>query len=138
MRSPVDHAGKKLFASSSLAHNKDRRIGWRNLGDAREHSLQGRRSSHDLLEHRDLVDFFAKSDVFLLESLLVSFAVIDIRTGNIPTQDLSLVVAHGVVTSQEPAVTSIALAQPQLHLVSRCCRQGTMKIIQISRSVIRM
>src|SRR4029077_2579275 len=134
----MDRAGDKLFPCSRLTRNKNRRIGWRNLGDAREHSLQSGRGSNDLLKHRCLVDFFAESDVFLLQFLFSSLAVFDIGTRDIPTPDLSLVIADRVQTSQKPAVSSIALAQPQLQLVGRPCRESTIKIIAVPRSVIRM
>src|ERR1700746_450663 len=121
----VDPACNKLFASSRLTRYEHRRITWRDLGNAREHRLQCGRSSNDLLKHRCLVDFFAESDVFLLQPLFISFAVVDIGASGIPTQDLSLLVAHGVVTNQKPAVASIALPQPPFAFKSRATRYGT-------------
>src|SRR4029077_9512427 len=96
------------------------------------------RGSNDLLEHRGLVDLFSKGDVFLLQSLLCPLAVLYIGTRNIPTCDVSLVVAYRVGTSQKPAVASIALAQSQLQLVRRPSRESTIEIMLLPRSVIGM
>src|SRR5580658_7937965 len=128
MRSSAYRAGDELLAGSGLTCDKNRRIGWRNLGDAREHSLQGGRGSNDLLEHRGPVDFFAEGHVFFFQPLFGSLAVFDIGTRDIPTSDLSGVIANRVRTSQKPAVSSIVLAQPQLQLVGRPCRESTIKI----------
>src|SRR4029077_10513493 len=103
-----------------------------------EYRLQSRRDSNDLLKHRCLVDFLAQSDVFLLQPFFSSFAVFDIGGSNIPTNNVPLVIEHRVGTSQKPAVTSIELTQPQLQLVRRPCRDSTVKIIQVPRSIIRM
>src|ERR1700720_4209406 len=108
----MDSASDKLLAGSGLTGNENRRIGWRNLGDAREHRLQRGRGSNDLLEHRGPVDFFAQGDVFLLQFLFRSLAVFDIGTCDVPPHEMSLVVANRVRTSQKPAVGSIALAEP--------------------------
>src|SRR5579862_1732166 len=121
----MDRAGNKLFASSGLTRNKNRRIGWRNLGNARENSLQSRRGSNDLLEHRGPVDFIAESNIFLLQLLFSPLEVFDIGTRNVPTKDLSLVIANWIETSQKPAVTSIALAIPHFAFKSRAARHGT-------------
>jgi len=84
----------EFFSCACLTGNENRRIGWRNLGDAREHSLQSGRGSNDLFEHRGPVDFFAEGDVFLLQPFLSPLPVFDISTRNVPTQDLSVVVAQ--------------------------------------------
>src|SRR5580704_8911741 len=102
MRSSVDRAGHKLLAGSGFTGNENRRISWRNLGNAREHRLQGGRGSNDLLEHRGPVDFFAEGDVFFLQPLLGSLAVIYIGIRNIPTSDVAIVVAHRVEARQKP------------------------------------
>src|SRR6201987_1970303 len=106
----MDRAGHKLFASSGLTRNKNRRIGWGNLGNAGEHRLQRGRGSNDLLEHRGPVDFFAEIDVFLFQFLFSSLAVFDIGTRNIPTSNLSPVIGNRVQTSQNPSLTSTSVA----------------------------
>src|SRR6266849_776911 len=82
-----------------------------------------------------------QSGVFLLQFLLSPHAVFDIGTRNIPTHDLSLVVAHRIVASQKPTIASIMFAQPQLHVVSRAASQSTIptslcpfQVIKVSMS----
>src|SRR5579864_6270003 len=123
--SPVNSACNQLLACSRFARDENRRIARRNFGDAREYTLQSGGGSNNLFKHRGLVDFFTESGVLQLELLLGSFAFINIRGRNIPAHDLSLVVAHRIVASQKPAIASIMLAQPQLHLVSRATCQST-------------
>src|SRR5260370_11608378 len=67
-------------------------------------------------------------DVLVLYTILSSFEVYDIGTRNLPTQDLSLVVAHRVVASQKPAIASIAFAQLQLDFITRAARQSATPI----------
>src|SRR5690349_11734705 len=102
----MDRACNKLLACSRLTRYENCGITWRDLGNTREHRLQCGRSPNDLLKHRCFVDFFAESDVFLLQPLFISLAVVDISASGIPTQDFSLLVAYGVVTNQKPAVAS--------------------------------
>src|ERR1700719_180161 len=117
----MDSAGDKLLACSGLTGNENRRIGWRNLGDAREHRLQSGRGSNDLLEHRGPVDLFAESDVFFFQPLLGSLAVVYIGIRNIPASDVAIVVSYRIEASQKPTITSIVLAQTQLQLIGRSC-----------------
>src|SRR5258707_606446 len=134
----MNRSRDEFFPRAGLAGDEHRRIAAGDLAHTRESPHQRRRGADNLLEHRRFVDFLSQSDVFLLESLLGVLAIIDIRTGDIPADDLSLVIANRVGTSQKPAVTPIALAQPQLQLVGRPCREGTIKIISLPRSVIWM
>src|ERR1700758_2752801 len=115
----MDGASHKLLAGSSFTCDENRRIAWRDHGDAREYTFQSRRGSNDLFKHRSLVDLFPQSGIFLAKLLLSPFAVLNVSTRNIPTHDFSLVVAHRVETNQKPAITSIRFARPQLHLVRR-------------------
>src|SRR5580700_2795723 len=100
----------EFLARSCLPRYKNRGITWRDLGDARENRLQSRRGSNDLLKHRGFVDFLPEGDVFLLKPFLSPLAVFDIGTRSVATQDLSVVVAHRVVTSQKPTINSITSA----------------------------
>src|ERR1700719_4511469 len=111
----MDSAGDKLLACSGLTGNENRRIGWRNLGDTREHGLQRGRGSNDLLEHRGPVDFFAEGDVFFFQPLLGSLAVVYIGIRNIPTSDVAIVVAPRVEPPQNPAIASVAFANARLY-----------------------
>src|SRR5713101_1737633 len=79
-----------------------------------------------------------QSGVFLLQFLLSPHAVFDIGTRNIPTHDLSLVVAHRIVASQKPTIASIMFAQPQLHVVSRAASQSTIPTSLCPFQVIRV
>src|SRR6266702_1121809 len=132
-------ACNQLFACSCFTSDKDRRITWRNFGNAGKYSFQNGRGSNDLFKHRGLGDFFTQSDVLLLQSLLSSFAFINIRSRNIPAHNLSLFVAHWVKASQEPAITPIRYLHPQFQLVSGATGTSTIGISQRRPfSVIRM
>src|SRR6266478_7090870 len=108
-------ARNKLFACSSFTRDEDRRIAWRDFGDARENTFQSRRCSNDLFKHRGFVDFFTQGDVFLLQFLFNSFAVVNVSTRNIPTLDLPLFIVKRVETRQKPTKASIAFAHSQLQ-----------------------
>src|SRR5882757_5030935 len=131
-------AGNKFFPRSRFARDKDRRITWRDFGDARKYSFQSRRGSNNLFEHRGFGDFFTQGDVLLLQFLLSSFAVFDIGARNIPTRNLSIVVVHWIETRQKPAITSIAFAHPQLQFVSRARRRSTIHSGSEPLHIIRM
>src|SRR5258705_11819278 len=97
----------EFLPSAGLPSNQDCRIAAGDFGDQRQYGLQRPRGANDLLEHRRLVDFFSQCHVFLLKPLFRPLAIVDISTGDIPPEDLALVVAHRVVTSQKPTITSI-------------------------------
>src|SRR5258708_38938352 len=126
---PVNRSRYEFLPCAGLAGDEHRRVAASDLAHARKSRHQRWRGADNLLEHRRFVDFLSQGDVFLLESLLGGLAIVDIGTGDIPAGDLSLVIANWVGTSQKPAVTSIALAQPQLQLVGRPCRESTIKTI---------
>src|SRR4029077_8600215 len=128
----------EFFAGTGFAANQNRRIAAGDLGHSRQNRGERGRGADNLFENRGLVDFLSKRNVFFLQSLLGSLAIFDIGTRDIPTSDLSLVIANRVRTSQKPAVSSIALAQPQLQLVGRSCRESMIKIIPFPRPVIWM
>src|SRR5579864_2772358 len=132
----MNRSRDEFFPCAGLAGDEHRRLADCDLARTRERRHQRWRGANDLLEHRGFVDFLAQGDVFLLESLLGGLAIVDIGTGDIPAGDLSLVIANWVGTSQKPAVTSIALAQPQLQLVSRAHRYSTIKLFLLLASVI--
>src|SRR5712671_1031008 len=103
-------ACNQLFACSCFTCNEDRRIAWRDFGDARENTFQSGRCSNDLLKHRGFVDFFAQGDVFAPKPVFSLLSIFDVRRGNIPTRNLSQFVAQWVKASQEPAISAIASA----------------------------
>src|SRR5712672_3931041 len=120
-------ACNQLFACSCFTRNEDRRIAWRDFGDARENTFQSGRCSNNLFKHRGFVDFFTQSDVFAPKPVFSLLAIFDVRPRNIPTCNLSLFVPQWVKTCQEPAITSITPSQPQLQLVSRGTSDSTIK-----------
>src|SRR3984893_1306345 len=128
----------QLFACSCFTRYEDRRISRCDFGDARENTFQSGRCSNDLFKHRGFVDFFTQSDVFLTKPVFRLLAVFDVRKGNIPTRNLSLFVAHGVKTSQKPAITSIVSAYSQLQLIGRGASDSTIKKTVDPLGVIRM
>src|ERR1700693_1727552 len=136
--SAVNSACNQFLACSRFTRDENRGIGWCNFGDAREHSLQSGGGSDNLFKHRGLVDFLTESGVLQLEFLLGSFAFINIRRRSIPARNLSLVVAQRVITSQKPSITSVALAQPRLHLESRASGVSAIKMVVHPFPVIRM
>src|SRR5258708_29606543 len=102
--------GNELFACSWFARDEDRRIAWRDFGDAPENTFQSGRCSNDVFKHRGFVDFFAESDVFAMKSVFGLLAILNVGAGSIPSHDLTFVVAQWVITGQEPAVSAITFA----------------------------
>src|SRR4029077_18170005 len=106
----MNRSRDEFFPRAGLAGDEHRRIADGDLADTRESRHQRGRGADNLLEHRRCVDFLSQGDVFLLESLLGVLAIIDIRTADIPVDDLSLVIANRFGTSKKPAVPPMALA----------------------------
>src|SRR3979411_1415212 len=94
MNSPRD----ELFAGAGFAGDQHRRIAAGDLRHLREDGGQRGRAADNLFEHRGLVDFFSKGNVLLLQFVLVSLAILDVGTCDVPPNDLSLVVSERVVT----------------------------------------
>jgi hypothetical protein len=134
----MNRSRDEFLPCAGLAGDEHRRLADSDLARTRERRHQRWRGANDLLEHRGFVDFLTQGDIFLPESLLSGLAIVDIGTGYIPADDLPFVIANRVGTSQEPAVTSIAPAQPQLQLVGRARRDRTIKIFLLLTSVIGM
>src|ERR1700741_4764317 len=107
----MDCACNELFARSRFARNEDRRITRRDFGDTRQYAFQSGRCSDNLFKHRGFIDFLAQRDVFMLQSLLGSFAIVDIYGCRIKALNLSLFVPQRDTTGEEPAISSITLAQ---------------------------
>src|ERR1700688_4892374 len=60
-------ASNQFFSGTGFAGDQHRGIGARHFHNVREHGLQGLRRAHNFLEHRDLLDIFAQSDVLFIE-----------------------------------------------------------------------
>src|SRR5580698_3327547 len=56
---------------------------------------------------RSRSNFFPQRDVFVPRPILSALAIVDVRSGRIPSRQVSLVVAEGVVTIEEPAILAI-------------------------------
>src|SRR5476651_2698979 len=97
----------EFFARAGFAANQNRRIAAGDLGHLRENGGQRGRAADNLFEHRGLVDFLSKRNVLLLQFILVSLAILDVDTCDVPPDDLSLVVSDWVVTKQKPAISSV-------------------------------
>src|ERR1700730_9311333 len=128
----------QLFAGAGCAGDQNLRLAAGDLRHLRQDGGQRGRGADNLFEHRGLVDFLSKRNVFLLQSLLGSLAILDIGTCQVPPKELSLVVSDWVVTSQEPAIRSVAATQAHLQLVSGCAYQRTVDVCLDPVEVVRM
>src|ERR1700676_2830815 len=128
----------KFFAGTGFAANQNRRIAAGDLGHSRQDRGERGRGADNLFEHRGLVDFLAKGNVFLPQPLLGSLAILDIGTSEGPPNELSLVVSDRVVTNQEPAIRSVAATQAHLQLVSGAADQRTVDVCLDRVEVVRM
>src|SRR5882672_8521294 len=130
----------EFFAGAGFAGDQNRRIGAGDLRHVRQDGGQRGRAADNLFEHRGLVDFLSKRDVLLLQFLLVSLAIFDVGTCDVPPNDLSLVVSERVVTNQKPAIRSVAATQALLHLqlVGGAAGQRTLKMCLDPVNVVRM
>src|SRR5476649_890429 len=106
----------EFFAGARFAGDENRRIAAGDLRHLREDGGQRGRAPYNLFEHRGLIDFLSKRNVLLLQFILVSLAILDVGTCDVPPNDLSLVISERVVTNQKPAIRSVAATQALLHL----------------------
>src|SRR6267142_6612130 len=134
MNSPRD----EFFAGAGFAGDQNCRIAGGDLRHLRQDGGQRGRAADNLFEHRGLVDFLSKRNVFLLQSLLGPLAIVDVSTGDIPADDLAVIVTQRVVTGQMPARASVALAQPQLQLEFRAGQQRTIGSSSEPLRIVRM
>src|SRR6202008_471584 len=118
--------------------NQNCGISWRNFGNVRENGLQSRRGSDNLLKHRSFINLFTESGVLLLQFILVSLAILDVGTCDVPPNDLSLAVAERVVANQKPAICPVALSEPQVPLIVGRVRCRTIDKRLDSINVVRM
>src|SRR5258708_35897088 len=128
----------ELFAGAGFAGDQNRRIDAGELRHLRQDGGQRGRAADNLFEHRGLVDFLSKRNVFLLQFILVSLAILDVGTCDVPPNDMTLVVSERAVTHQEPAIRSVAATQAHLQLVSGAAYQRTVDICLDLVDVVRM
>src|SRR6266850_600727 len=130
----------EFFAGAGFACDQNRRVADGDLRHLRQDGGQRGRAADNLFEHRGLVDFLSKRNVLLLQFILVSLAILDVGTCDVPPNDLSLVVSERVVTNQKPTIRSIAATQALLHLqlVGGAAGQRTLKMCLDPVNVVRM
>src|SRR6185295_9287455 len=128
----------EFFAGAGFAGDQNRRIAAGDLRHVRQDGGERGRAADNLFEHRGLVDFLSKRDVFLLQSFLGPLAIVDVSTGDIPADDLAVFVTQRVVTGQIPARASVPLAQPQLQLEFRAGQQRTICGSSEPLGIVRM
>ncbi len=68
----------------------------------------------------------------------MTLAIVDIRTGDVPSKWFSVLVTHQVVGRQEPPVTSVGFAYPMLGLEVRTARQSAIPLSLDPLFIIRM
>jgi len=112
----VNGASDQFFAGSGLPKYEDRSVGVGDLCDLGEHTLQRRRRADDLLEHRSAVDVFAQGEGFVAHAIFGALAIVNVGAGDVPAQDLSLLIVDGDVAPEEPAVLPVASPRAQLVL----------------------
>src|SRR6266849_10885107 len=112
----------EFFAGTGFAAYQNSRIAAGDLGHSRQDRGERGGRTDNLFEHRGLVDFLSKRNVFSLQSLLGSLAILDIGICDVPPHELSLVVAKWVGANQEPTIGSVPGPQAHLQLVSNACR----------------
>src|ERR1700757_538277 len=114
---PVDCTRNQFFAGPRLAGEENGGVRRCDLGHGRKHGPQGRRGTHDLLEHRSLINLLTEYYILTLESLFRLLAIVDIGCGSVPPDDVSLLIAQWHCTRYKPTVfTSFATTDAKLVL----------------------
>src|SRR6266478_3841877 len=108
LRAFVDGTGDQFLTRTRLTGNQNCRIGRRYLCYISKYCLQRRRGPDDLLEHRCVIDFFAQSNVLVLDSLFSLLAIFDIGRRDIPANDVSFFISHWVMAEKKPAILPVA------------------------------
>src|SRR5262249_40546774 len=134
----VNGTGDELLAGARLAGDQDRRLRRGYLCDAFQDRPDRRRMTDDLLEHRRLVDFLAKSEGFLVGALLGLLPVVDVGSRRIPANDPPLRVEERVVVDEDPPVLPVAPAKPLLVAKGHRTRQRDLPFFAQSIDVLGM
>jgi len=99
------------FTRSRFASYEDRRITRCDFGDAQENTFQRREMFQTISSNIEALSISSRrATFFLTKPVFRLLAVLNIGASNIPTRNLSAVVAYRVVTGQKPTITSIILA----------------------------
>src|SRR5712671_2272819 len=128
----------EFLAGAGFAGDQNRRVAAGDLRHLGQDGGQRGRAADNLFEHRGLVDFFAEGYVFLLEPLLISFALFDIRARSVPTENSSLVVSERVATNQKPTIDPVILAEPHFDLKCSATRDSKTPLRPQSFRVVGM
>ena len=102
----MNRARNQFLTSARLAGDQNAGVGRRDLAYAGEHLFQGRRTSHNLLEHGCFVELFAQRNILVQKPLLRRLAILDIGSGDIPTGEASVFIPQRVPASEKPAIRS--------------------------------
>src|SRR6202158_5512617 len=97
----------QFLSGSGFTKNQDRGIRFRDLCYLRQHTTYRLGGAYDFLEHRRVIDFLSQREVLLARSFLRLFAIVDVGTGRIPADDLSLFVQQRLVLDQEPTILTV-------------------------------
>src|SRR5271155_2082644 len=139
----MDGARNQLFACSCFTRDEDRRITWRDFGDARENTFQCGRCSNDLFKHRGFVDFFAQSDVLAAKRVFRLLAFFDVSSNDVPASEASFFVSERVKSEKKPTIIPIFSRQARFgferlvaeEFCSTRSGQDTVMIIRVNQSV---
>src|SRR5438093_5208807 len=107
IRSLMNGPRDQLFSRAGFAQKQNGGIGGCNLGHLSKHFAKHIRRTDDVLEHRSPTYLLAQRSILVPCSLFLSNAFMNIGTGRIPTNHLSLLISERVVPNQEPAVLAI-------------------------------
>src|SRR5579862_687373 len=134
----VNGTRNQFFAGASFPGDQNGGVGRSNPGNPGKHGLHRLGCTYNVLKHRRLVDLLAKGNILPLKFLLGPLVFINIGTRNVPPQDLSVVVADRVATSEKPSITSIAFPQAYLQLETSSTSDQPVKMRSRPFPVIRM
>src|SRR5580692_9442186 len=103
-RSPMERARNQFFTSSGFAKDENGRIRRCNLCYLLHHLTHRFARTDNFLKHRGAVDLLTQSNVFVLEALLGSLAVVDVGCGCEPSNNPALFVFLRVVLNEVPTI----------------------------------
>src|SRR5438093_4511558 len=107
IRSLMNRPSDQFFSCAGFTQKQNGGIGGRHLRHLSEHFAKRIRRTDDVLEHRIPIYLLAQRKILVTCSFFHSDAFMNIGTGGIPANHLSLLIAERVVPNQEPAVLTI-------------------------------
>src|SRR5438034_4213605 len=106
-RSLMNGPRDQFFSRAGFAQKQNGGIGGCHLGHLSKHFAKHIRRTDDVLEHRVPIYLLAQRKILVTCSFFHSDAFMNIGTGGIPANHLSLLIAERVVPNEEPAVLVI-------------------------------